>query len=71
MLSLVEKTRETRTEEERRDFYINASDLTDITLTEEESERLIDRLNRGPSEKAKVFTKEALEFYEKMVKKTK
>jgi len=60
---MVEKTKEKKTEEEKNDFYINASDLTDITLTEEESERLIEMLNRGPNEKAKEFTKESLKFY--------
>ncbi len=64
---MVEKT---KTEEENIDFYMNASDLTDITLTEEESESLIEMLNRGPNEKAKEFTKESLKFYEEMVKKT-
>ncbi|MHA1488192.1 MAG: hypothetical protein ACTSRI_00640 [Promethearchaeota archaeon] len=68
---MVEKTKEKKTEEEKNDFYMNASDLTNITLTEEESERLIEMLNRGPNEKAKEFTKEALKFYEEMVKKTK
>ena len=64
---MVEKTKEKNTKEEKIDFFINASDITDITLNVEESERLIELLNRGPNEKAKEFTKEALKFYEEMV----
>ena len=67
---MVEKTKEKKTEEEKIDFYINASDITDITLTEEESEKLIEMLNRGPNEKAKNNTREALKFYDEMVQKT-
>ena len=67
---MVEKTKEKKSEEEKMDFYINASDTTDITLTQEESETLMDMLNRGPNEKAKEFTKESIKFYEEMVKKT-
>ncbi|KKL56103.1 hypothetical protein LCGC14_2248750 [marine sediment metagenome] len=67
---MVEKTKEKKTEEEKIDFYINASDITDITLTEEESEKLIEMLNRGPNEKAKNNTREALKFYDEMVQRT-
>ena len=67
---MVEKTKEKKTEEEKIDFYINASDITDITLTEEESEKLIEMLNRGPNEKATNNTREALKFYDEMVQKT-
>ena len=67
---MVEKTKEKKTEEEKIDFYINASDITDITLTEEESEKLIKMLNRGPNEKAKNNTREALKFYDEMVQRT-
>ncbi|KKK68386.1 hypothetical protein LCGC14_1612250 [marine sediment metagenome] len=67
---MVEKTKEKKTEEEKIDFYINASDITDITLTEEESEKLIEMLNRGPNEKAKNNTREALKFYNEMVQRT-
>jgi len=67
---MVEKTKEKKTKEEKIDFSISASDITDITLNVEESERLIELLNRGPNEKAKEFTKEALKFYEAMINKT-
>jgi len=67
---MVEKTKEKKTEEEKIDFYINASDITDITLTEEESEKLIEMLNRGPNEKAKNNTRETLKFYNEMVQRT-
>ena len=68
---MVKTTQEKKAEEEKVDFFINASEITDITLNEEESERLIELLERGPNEKAKKFSKEALKFYEEMVKKTK
>ena len=66
---MVEKTKEKKAKEERIDFCLNASDITDISLNEEESERLIKLLDRGPNEKAKKFTKEAIEFYQDMVNK--
>jgi len=68
---MVEKTNEKKTNEEIIDFCINASDVTDITLTEEESERILDFLKRGPNEKAIRFSKEALKFYEENEKKVK
>jgi hypothetical protein len=67
---MVENNTERKVGEEKLDFYINASEITDITLTEEESEKLIDLLNKGPNEKAKKFSIEAIKFYEEMVKKT-
>jgi len=67
---MVEKTSEKKSEEEKADFCLNASKITDITLTVEESERLIDLLNKGPNKKAKKFSIEAIKFYEEMVKKT-
>ena len=67
---MVEKTKDKKIEERKVNFYVNASDSTDITLTEEESEKLIHMLNRGPNEKAKEFTKDSFKFYEEMVKKT-
>ena len=67
---MVEKTKEKKIEEEKVDFYLNASEITDITLNEEESEKLIALLNKGPNKKAKKFSKEALKFYEEMMKKT-
>jgi CRISPR/Cas system-associated exonuclease Cas4 (RecB family) len=70
LLLMVEKTKKKKTEEEKIDFYINASDITDITLTEEESEKLIEMLNRGPNKKAKNNTREALKFYDEMVQRT-
>lgn len=51
------------------DFYISASDNTDITLSEQESIDLIARLDRGPNEKVQKFAKEAREFYEENKKK--
>jgi len=42
----------------------------DIILTEEESEKLINMLAKGPNKKAEKFSIEALKFYEEMVKKT-
>ncbi len=67
---MVEKTTEKKVEDENLDFCINTSEITDITLTEEESEKLIDLLNKGPNKKAKKFSIEAIKFYEEMVKKT-
>lgn len=66
---MVEKTNEKTIKEEMKDFCINASDVTDITLTEEESERLLDLLKRGPNKKAIKFSKEALKFYNENEKK--
>lgn len=71
MKHMVEKTKDKKTKEQLIDFCINASDVTDITLTEEESEKLLDRLKRGPNEKAIKFSKEALNFYEENEKKVK
>ncbi len=53
------------------DLNISVSKNLDIKLTKKESKELIKRLKRGPNEKAKKFTKEALEFYEEMEKKAK
>ena len=66
---MVEKTKEKKNAGEKIDFFINASDITDITLNEEESERLLKMLSRGPNEKAKEFTREALKFYQDIVGK--
>ena len=68
---MVEKTNEKKTKEEMIDFCISASDVTDITLTEEESERILNFLKRGPNEKAIRISKEALKFYEENEKKVK
>jgi len=38
----------------------------EITLTKEEAENLVERLENGPSDKAKAFLKESIEFYEEM-----
>ena len=67
---MVEKIKEKNREEEQLDFSLNASDLTEITLTEKESEKVIEMLNRGPNEKARKFTEEALKFYEASARKS-
>ena len=68
---MVEKTRERATKDDKIDFYINASDFTDITLTDAESENLIRLMERGPNEKAKLFSEEALRYYNDMMIKNK
>jgi hypothetical protein len=67
---MVEKTSGKKSKKENIDFNINASEIMDITLTEEESENLINMLTKGPNKKAEKFSIEALKFYEEMVKKT-
>jgi hypothetical protein len=68
---MVEKTRERATNEDKIDFCINASEFTDITLTDEESENLIRLMEREPNEKAKLFSEEALRYYNDMLIKNK
>ncbi len=41
-------------------------DKYDITLSKEEAEDLVKRLEKGPNEKAKLFLKESIEFYKEM-----
>ena len=67
---MVEKTKDQEISKEDKEFCISASDLTDITLTEEESERLIKMIKKGPNDKAKQFTKDAIKFYEEMLQKS-
>lgn len=67
---MVEKTADKKIEESEIDFYINASDLTDITLNEEESEKLMKMFERGPNERAKNFSREAIAFHENVVDKS-
>ena len=70
---MVEKTSEKKSKKENIyniDLNINASEIMDIVLTEEESEKLINMLAKGPNKKAEKFSIEAIKFYEEMVKKT-
>lgn len=70
---MVEKTSGKKSKKENInniDFNISASEIMDITLTEEESEKLIKMLAKGPNKKAEKFSIEAIKFYEEMVKKT-
>ena len=41
----------------------------EITLTQEEAENLVERLEKGPSDNAKAFLKESIDFYEDMKQK--
>ena len=41
----------------------------EIKLTKEEAENLVERLEKGPNDKAKAFLKESIEFYEEMKQK--
>lgn len=66
---MVEKTNNRKVKKEDMDFCLNASEFTDITLTDEESENLIELMKRGPNEKAKKFSEEALKFYEDIMNK--
>ena len=66
---MVEKTKDRKAKKEDLDFCLNASEFTDITLTEDESEDLIELMKRGPNEKAKKFSEEALKFYEHIINK--
>ena len=68
---MVEKSREQPQKKNKVDICISASEFTDITLTVDESDNLIKLINRGPNEKAKKFSEEALEFYNDMMKKSK
>ncbi len=68
---MVEKTKERAINKDKIDFCINSSEFTDITLTNEESENLIRLMERGPNEKAKVFSEEALRYYNDMLLKNK
>lgn len=67
---MVEKTSGKKSKKENIDFNLNTSEIMDITLTEEESEKLINMLAKGPNKKAEKFSIEALKFYDEMVKKT-
>jgi len=70
---MVEKTSEKKSKKENIDnidLNINSSEIMDIILTEEESEKLINMLANGPNKKAEKFSIEAIKFYEEMVKKT-
>ena len=64
---MVEKTKEQAIKKVKIDFYINASEITDVNLTNEESENLIRLMNGEPNEKAKKFSEEALKFYNDML----
>jgi len=64
---MVEKTKEQAIKKDKINFYINASEFTDINLTNEESENLIRLMNGELNEKAKKFSKEALQFYNDML----
>ncbi|TFG24175.1 MAG: hypothetical protein EU529_05145 [Promethearchaeota archaeon] len=66
---MVEKTKDRKVRKEDIDFCLSASEFTDITLTDEESENLIELMKRGPNEKAKIFSEEALKFYEDIIHK--
>ena len=68
---MVEKTETPSIKGKKVDFYINASEFTDIELTEEESENLIRLMEHGPNEKAKKFSEEALRYHDEMMIKTK
>ena len=67
--SMVEKTKDQKVKKEDLDFYLSASEFTDITLTDEESKNLIELMKRGPNKKAKKFSEESLKFYEDMMNK--
>lgn len=64
---MVEKTKEQAIKKDKIEFYINASEFTDINLTIEESENLIRLMNGELNAKAKKFSKEALKFYNDML----
>ena len=64
---MVEKTKEQSIKSGKVDFCINASEFTDITLSDDESERLIKLMEQGPNEKAKEFSEEALRYYNDMM----
>lgn len=64
---MVEKTKKQAIKKDNINFYINASEFTDINLTNEESENLIRLMNGELNEKAKKFSKEALKFYNDML----
>jgi len=64
---MVEKTKDKKVKKEDMDFCLSASEFTDITLTDEESENLIKLMKRGPNEKAKRFSEEALKFYDDII----
>ncbi len=68
---MVEKSKEQTLKGDKFEFYINASEFTDITLTKEESYNLIKLIDQGPNEKTKKFSEEALEFYNEIMKKSK
>ena len=51
------------------DFIINVSEDFELDLNEEESLKLINRLNKGSNDKAKQFLRESTKFYEEMRKK--
>ena len=67
--SMVEKTKDQKVKKEDLDFYLSASEFTDITLTDEESKNLIELMKRGPNKKAKKFSEESLKFYEDIMNK--
>ena len=66
---MVEKTKDQKVKKEDLDFYLSASEFTDITLTDEESKNLIELMKRGPNKKAKKFSEESLKFYEDIMNK--
>lgn len=41
-------------------------DEYEIILSKKEAENLVERLEKGPSDKAKAFLKESIEFYKEM-----
>lgn len=51
------------------EFIINSDESFELNLDEEEAETLVDRLKKGPNEKAKIFLKEARDFYQEMKRK--
>jgi len=67
---MVEKTKDRKVKKEDLDFCISATEFADITLTDDESENLIELMKQGPNEKAKKFSEEALKFYEDIIKKS-
>ncbi|KKM67282.1 hypothetical protein LCGC14_1472650 [marine sediment metagenome] len=68
---MVEKTKKQTIKKDKVDFCISSSEVTDSTLTMEESDNLVKSMNSGPNEKAKEFSKEALKFYNEMIIKSK
>ena len=66
---MVEKTKDRKVKKADMDFCLSASEFTDITLTSEESENFIELMKRGPNEKAKRFSEEALKFYDDIINK--